>query len=156
MYTSIGCWNFQFQAHLFINTLAQNVSYQWLRIGMLYMGGSSGGWLSSKESACSAGDTGDLGLIPGLGRSLGEGLAAHPYIPAWRIPWTEEDGRLQSIGLQRAGHNWSNLACKHAPCALCFIIWTYLNIYLYIISYAVASFLMATCCRLTGSLWNDV
>ena len=28
-------------------------------------------WLSGKESACSAGDTGDVGLIPGLGRSLG-------------------------------------------------------------------------------------
>ena len=30
-------------------------------------------WLSSKESACSAGDTGDMGSIPGLGRPLGEG-----------------------------------------------------------------------------------
>ena len=36
-----------------------------------------------KESACSAGD---LGLIPGLGRTLEKGLATHCSIPAWRIP----------------------------------------------------------------------
>ena len=34
----------------------------------------------------------------------------------WRIPWTEEPGRLQSIGLQRVRHNWSYLACIHAHC----------------------------------------
>ena len=39
-------------------------------------------------------------------------------ILAWGIPWTEEHGRLQSIGLQRVGHDWSNLACMHAPCHL--------------------------------------
>ena len=31
---------------------------------------------------------------------LEEGMATHSSIPAWRIPWTEEPGRLQSIGLQ--------------------------------------------------------
>ena len=31
-------------------------------------------------------------------------------IPALRIPWTEEPGRLQSIGSQRVGHDWSDLA----------------------------------------------
>ena len=52
-------------------------------------------------------------------RSLGwkgplkEGMATHSSILAWRIPWTEELGRLQSIGLQRVGHDWSNLACAH-------------------------------------------
>ena len=40
-----------------------------------------------KESVC---DAGDLGLIPGLGRSPGEGNATHSTILAWRIPWTEE------------------------------------------------------------------
>ena len=33
--------------------------------------------------------------------SLEEGLATHSSILAWRIPWTEEPGRLQSLGLQR-------------------------------------------------------
>ena len=31
-------------------------------------------------------------------------------ILAWRIPWTEEPSRLQSMGLHRVGHNWGNLA----------------------------------------------
>jgi len=32
-------------------------------------------------------------------------MAAHSSILAWRIPWTEEPGRLQSMGLQRVGHD---------------------------------------------------
>ena len=43
--------------------------------------------------------------------SLEEGLATHSSILDWRIPGTEEFGRLWSIGLQRVEHNWSNLAC---------------------------------------------
>ena len=44
-------------------------------------------------------------------RSLGqedlleEGMATHSCILAWRIPWTEEPGGLQSTGSQRVGHN---------------------------------------------------
>ena len=45
-------------------------------------------------------NVGDLGLIPGLGRSLGEGNGYHSRILAWRIPWTEE---LVSC---RVRHNW--------------------------------------------------
>ena len=36
---------------------------------------------------------------------LGEGMATHSSVLAWRIPWTEESGRLQSIGSHRVGHN---------------------------------------------------
>ena len=36
---------------------------------------------------------------------LEEGMEAHSSILAWRIPWTEGPGRLQSIGSQRIGHN---------------------------------------------------
>ena len=39
---------------------------------------------------------------------LEEGLATHSRILAWRIPWTEEPGGLQCIGLQRVGHNCSD------------------------------------------------
>ena len=48
-------------------------------------------------------------------RSLGwedpleEGMATHSSILAWRIPWTEEPGGLQSRGSQRVGHDWSDL-----------------------------------------------
>ena len=37
---------------------------------------------------------------------LEEGLATHSSILAWRIPWTEEPGGLQSMGLQRVAHDW--------------------------------------------------
>ena len=37
-------------------------------------------------------------------------MATHSSILAWRIPWTEGPGRLQSIGLQRVGHDGSDLA----------------------------------------------
>ena len=36
---------------------------------------------------------------------LEEGIATHSSILVWRVPWMEETGRLQSIGLERAGHN---------------------------------------------------
>ena len=48
---------------------------------------------------------GNLGLIPGLGRSPGEGNGNPPHILAWRIPWTEELSRLQSMGLQKIRHD---------------------------------------------------
>ena len=38
---------------------------------------------------------------------LEKGKATHFRILAWRIPWTEEPGRLQSLGSQRVGHNWT-------------------------------------------------
>ena len=36
---------------------------------------------------------------------LEQGMATHSSIPAWRIPWTEKPGGLQSMGLQRVGYN---------------------------------------------------
>ena len=38
---------------------------------------------------------------------LEKGIAIHSSILAWRIPWTEEPGGLQSMGMQRVGHNWA-------------------------------------------------
>ena len=55
-----------------------------------------------KESTCQAGD---VGSIPGLGRSSGGGNGTHSSVLAWRIPRTEEPGGLQSMGLQRVGHD---------------------------------------------------
>ena len=45
--------------------------------------------------------------VQSLGKddSLEEGMATHFSILAWRIPWTEEPGGLQSMGSQRVGHN---------------------------------------------------
>ena len=58
-------------------------------------------WLRGKESACNAGDTGDVSLIPGLERSPGGGNGNPLQYSCWEIPWTEESGRLQSVGLQK-------------------------------------------------------
>ena len=55
-----------------------------------------------RESACSAGD---LGLIPGSGRFPGEGNGKPFQYPCLENPWTEEPGGLQSVGLQRVGHD---------------------------------------------------
>ena len=55
-----------------------------------------------KKSACNAGD---LGSSLGWEDSLEKGMATHYSILAWRTPWTEEPGGLQTMGLQRVRHN---------------------------------------------------
>jgi len=57
-----------------------------------------------KEFTCTAGDTGDMGSIPGSGRSPGGGHGNSLQYFAWRIPWTEEPGGLWSMGSQRVKH----------------------------------------------------
>ena len=57
------------------------------------------------DGKASAYNTGDLGLIPGLGRSPGEGNGTHSSTLARKILWTEDPGRLQSMGSQRVGHD---------------------------------------------------
>ena len=54
-----------------------------------------------------AGDMRQETLVRSLGQEdpLEEGMATHSSILAWRIPWTEEPGGLQSIGSQRVSHN---------------------------------------------------
>ena len=42
----------------------------------------------------------------GFWPNLDKEMATHSSIPAWRIPWTEEPGELQSMGSQRVGHDW--------------------------------------------------
>ena len=64
---------------------------------MSFPGGSDG-----KESAC---DMRDPSLIPGWKDSLEKGMATHSSILAWRIPWTEEPGKLQSMRLQRVRYD---------------------------------------------------
>ena len=54
-----------------------------------------------------------MGSIPGSGRSLEEGMATHSSILAWRIPWAEEFGRLQSKGSHRVGYDQRDLAHMH-------------------------------------------
>ena len=53
----------------------------------------------------SAGDIGDVGLTPGLGRSPGVGNGNPLQYSCLEIPWTEEPGGLQSMGSQRVRHD---------------------------------------------------
>ena len=53
-----------------------------------------------KNPPANAGDIRDAGLVPGREDPLEEGMATHSSILAWEIPWTEEAGGLQSMGLQ--------------------------------------------------------
>ena len=59
-----------------------------------FLGGSDG-----QESAHNAGDL-------GWKDPLEKGMATHSSVLAWRIPWTEESGGLQSMGSQRIGHDY--------------------------------------------------
>ena len=65
--------------------------------GCTFSGSSAG-----KEFTCNMGDR-----VQSLGWEdpLEKGTATHSSILAWRIPWTEEPGGLQSMGLQRIRHN---------------------------------------------------
>ena len=53
---------------------------------------------------------GDLGLIPGMGRFPREGTSYPLQYSCLEILWTEEPGGLQSMGLQRVGHDWATNA----------------------------------------------
>ena len=77
------------------------VTYIYIYIYMGFPGGTV-----VENLFANAGDTGDLGLIPGLGRAPGEGNGNPLSILAWKIPWTEEPGGPQSMGLQTVGHDW--------------------------------------------------
>ena len=61
--------------------------------------------------------------------ALEKAISTHSSILAWRIPWTEPGG-LQSMGLQRAGHDWSDLANLEYPS----VIGDWMSIYLLYLS----------------------
>ena len=84
---------------MYIQAFLWIVTFKGFTLG--FPGGSDG-----KESAYNAGDP-----VPPLDREdpLEKGMAAHSSVLAWRIPWTEEPGWLQSMGLQRVGHKWVTL-----------------------------------------------
>ena len=72
-------------------------------IGLVFPGGAE-----AKNPPANAGDSGDVGSIPESGRcpGIGNGIGNNrSSILAWKIPWTEEPGGLQSMGSQRVGHD---------------------------------------------------
>ena len=69
--------------------------------------------LVAKKPPANAGDIREVGLIPGSGRSPGGGNGTPSSILVWRMPWTEEPGRLQSMRLQT--HAQSNQSITLHP-----------------------------------------
>jgi len=59
-----------------------------------------------KNLPANAGDMREVGLILGQENPLEEGMATHSSILAWRMPWTEKPGELQSTRLQRVRYDW--------------------------------------------------
>ena len=57
-------------------------------------------WPGGKECICQAGD---MGLTPGSGRTPGEGNGTPLQYSCWKVPWTEQSGGLQSMGLNNSG-----------------------------------------------------
>ena len=58
-----------------------------------------------KNPPANAGDIRDVVQSLGWEDPLEEGMATHTNILAWRIPWAEEPGGIQSVGWQRVGHD---------------------------------------------------
>ena len=79
-----------------VSDVQQSDSIIYIYVYMWCPSGSDG-----KEFACSVGD---LGSNPGSGRSAGEEMSTHASILVWRIPWTKEPSRLQSMGSKRVEH----------------------------------------------------
>ena len=55
--------------------------------------------------------------------ALEKEMATHSSTLVWKIPWTEEPGRLQSMGSQRVGHDWNNLAQPAMELAKLYTTW---------------------------------
>ena len=85
-------------------------AWEWnCRVIRKFFPGGAGG---KKKLPAKAGDVRDMGSSPGSGRLPGGELGNHSSVLTWRISWAEEPGGLWSIGLQRVGHYWSELARK--------------------------------------------
>ena len=95
----------QLSRHLGGNTLQSWSNLLWactIYVGWSANVGFPGGSVV-KNPPANAGHTGSL---PGSGRSLWKGNATHSSILSREMPWTEEPGRLQSMGSQRVRHDW--------------------------------------------------
>ena len=89
----------------------------WLSLS--WMTGFPGGSMVRNPPA----NIGDASSIPGMGRSLEKEMATHSSTLVWEISWTEEPGRLLSMGLQRVGHDLVTAASRMA-----YFHWVLLNL----------------------------
>ena len=90
---------------------SHRVGHDWSDLAAV--AGASQVALVIKSLPANVGDIRVLGLITRSGRSPGGEHSTHSSVLAWRIPWTEEPGGLQSTGSLRVGHDWSDSAHTH-------------------------------------------
>ena len=98
-------------------------------------------------------------------------MAIHSSTIAWKIPWTEEPGRLQSMGSQRVGHNWATslslclnkLLCH--PCnrnllkyfnAAYFILWNQEALRVYVLQVSTFALSEMSFCQFLALSWNTM
>ena len=90
--------------------------FAWSTMHLSFPGSSD-----SKASACSAGD---LGAIPGLGRSLEKEMATHSSTLAWKIPWAEEPGSKNTEVVCHSLLQWTTF-CQNSPPGPVCLGWPY-------------------------------
>ena len=73
-------------------------------------------WCGGKESACNAGNAGDVGLIPGWGRSSREGMTTHSSILAYRFQGQRGLVGYRPWGSLRVGREWAHTHTHHLIC----------------------------------------
>ena len=117
--TSMISWHYHLLWNLLMLLNAQNKMQRITMKNQLYIfpGGSDG--------KVSAYNVGDLGSILGWEDLLEKAMATHSSILAWKIPWTEEPGGLQSMGSQRVRYDWAtslslSQLSKHGKYLYCF------------------------------------
>ena len=119
------------------NTIKEGKTSKWQLSSKRVLSRHKMGFPAGSDRKESASNAGDPGSIPGLGRSQEKGMATYSSITAWRIPWTEEAGGLQSMGCKEWDtteqltlctkklfsrfSDTSALFCIHTPHALLFI-----------------------------------
>ena len=76
-------------------------------------------------------------------------MGTHFSILAWRIPWTEEPGKLQAMGSQRVRHNLNNLVSTHAYIHTHTHTHTHTHIYIYLLCFITFMFQLVIYLKMT-------
>ena len=95
--------------HDWVNTHSLTVYWNAFFKVNFYMPWGSPGGSVVKNLTADTRASGNMGLIPGSGRSSEEVNGNLLQYSCWIIPWTEEPGGLQPMGSQRVGHNWARM-----------------------------------------------
>ena len=113
-----ACFSLDFFC-VFMHSSYISAIYPLIESHLGFLGGSDG-----KESACNSGRQETQVQSLSQEDPLEKGMATHPSVLAWRIPWTEESDGVQKMGSQRVGHDWAtntHIVPLIWGCFVCFI-----------------------------------